>query len=171
MSEPLSPSGMPPLDRHEKMTVGVIVERRKVESRWQDYSWRPVEIVIGAPATAAWTLIREEGPTALFFAGTFTLELHPRETASYKTNLEMGAAVYVVLRPDDGEPQGMRLQHVTVSPYEAEAYTVSGTDLVAKTPMPELLAAWLDDYIKAFHVEEQFRKRQRDKPRAARPRP
>jgi hypothetical protein len=167
MSESPPPAGSS-LDRHEKMTVGVVVERSKSNNRWQDYSWRSVEVVLGAPETAPWTVMREEGGTTLYFAGTFTMELHPRETPSYRTNLDLGPHVYVVLRPDSTQPAGLRLEHVTPSPYEAEAYIESGADIVDKVPMPEVVSAWLVDYVAAFHVEEPFRKRQRDKPRSSR---
>jgi hypothetical protein len=34
--------------------------------------------------------------------------------------------------------------------------------------MPEVIVGWLADYVAAFHVEEEFKKRRRDKPRQAR---
>src|SRR3972149_3985272 len=47
-----------PRGRHlrnsENMRVGVVVERRRIDHPWQEYSWRPVEIVPGAPTTTEW---------------------------------------------------------------------------------------------------------------------
>jgi hypothetical protein len=168
MSGEMPTGDRPSLDRHEKMTVGVVVERRKLNNPWQDYAWRPIEVVPGAPATAPWTVMRDEGTSLLLFAGTFTMELHPRDTMSYRTNLELGASIYVVLRPDSGQPYGLRIEMVTPSPYDAEAYMEGGTDVVDKVPMPEVIVGWLVDYVAAFHVEEEFKKRRRDKPRQAR---
>jgi hypothetical protein len=164
-------SETPSLDRHEKMTVGVVVERRKLDNPWQDYGWQSVEIVPGAPQTAPWTVMREEGSTLLLFAGTFAMELHPRDTISYRTNLELGPSIYVVLRADSGQPYGLRLEMVTPSPYDAEAYMEGGADIVDKVPMPDVIVGWLADYVAAFHVEEEFKKRRRDKPGQARGRP
>lgn len=163
--EPVTPA----LDRHETLTVGVIVERRKAKNPWQDFVWQPVEVVVPPPPLAAWTRMREEGTTVRFFAGPFTMELHPRETVSYKMNLDSGQpCIYVVLREDSAAPQGVRLELASPSPAEAEAYMEGGMATVDKVPMDDDITAWLAAYMAAFHVEEQFRKRKRgrDKPRS-----
>jgi hypothetical protein len=162
--EPASPS----LDRHETLTVGVIVERRKARTQWQDFVWQPVEVVTLVPPLAPWSVMREEGTTARFFAGSFTMELHPRETISYKMNLDSGApSIYVVLREEASAPQGMALILASPSPAEAEAY-MDGMATVDKVPMDDDVTTWLAAYVETFHVEEQFRKRKRgrDKPKS-----
>jgi hypothetical protein len=159
----------PPLDRHETLTVGVIVERRKAKSAWQDYVWQPVEVVMVVPPLAPWSVMREEGGTARFFAGAFTMELFPNETVSYRMNLiDERPGIYVVLREDSASPLGMALVLVSPSPADAEAYMEGGQAVVDKVPMPEGVAAWLAAYVETFHVDEQFRKRKRgrDKPKA-----
>jgi hypothetical protein len=158
-------------DRHPTLTVGVIVERRKAKSPWQDFVWQPVEAVLLLPSIPAWTVMREEGGTTRFYAGAFTMELYPRETVSYRMNvMSETPGVYVVLRSDPAAPQGLRLELVTVSPAEAEAYMEGGHDVVDRVKMEDAVLDWLADYVETFHVEEQFRKRRRDK-RAGRPPP
>jgi hypothetical protein len=150
------------LERHERMPVGVIVERRKAANPWDDYVWRAVAIVPGAAATPPWSLVHDEADAAQFFAGNFELELHPRETIMYRDNL-LGQApsAYVVLRVDPtAEPHGVAVHVVTVSPGDAEAY-MDGTYIVEPVPIPDVIAAWLEDYVATFHVEEAFRKRKR----------
>jgi len=156
------------MDRHETLTVGVIVERRKAKNPWVDFVWQPVEAVIVLPPLEPWSVMREEGTTTRFYAGSFTMELHPRETVSYKINLDSGEpAIYVVLREDSAMPHGVRLELASPSPAEAEAY-MDGSATVDKVPMDEDITAWLVAYMQAFHVEEQFRKRKRgrDKPKS-----
>jgi Protein of unknown function (DUF3305) len=152
----------PPLARDERMPVGVIVERRKAHNPWDDFIWRAVAVVPGAAPPAAWSVVRQEPEATQYFAGTFTLELHPRETGLYRDNLRSPSpSVYVaMLRDPAAEPHGVVVRHVTLSPGDAEAYmdAVSSVDPV---PMPDVLAAWLADYVAAFHVEEVFRKRER----------
>jgi hypothetical protein len=162
--EPASPS----LDRHETLTVGVIVERRKARTQWQDFVWQPVEVVTLVPPLEPWSVMREEGTTTRFFAGSFTMELHPRETISYKMNLDSEApSMYVVLREEASAPQGVALILASPSPAEAEAY-MDGSATVDKVPMDDEVTAWLAAYVETFHVEEQFRKRKRgrDKPKS-----
>jgi hypothetical protein len=73
-----------------KMTVGVVVERRKADSPWVDFLWRPVGILPDAPDMAAWSVLREEEDTVLFYAGSRTVDLHRSETARYRDNLATG---------------------------------------------------------------------------------
>lgn len=151
-----------PLARDERMPVGVIVERRKARNPWEDFVWRAVAIVPGAAPQAPWSVVREEADATQFFAGTFTLELHPRETGLYRENLtgRMPSAYVALVRDEKAEPLGLVVRHVTVSPGDAEAY-MDPSSSVDAVPLPEVVAAWLADYIAAFHVEQQFRKRHR----------
>jgi hypothetical protein len=151
-------------DRHPTLTVGVIVERRKAKSPWQDYVWQPVEVVALLPPMAPWTVMREDETTTRLYAGPFTMELYPRETVSYRANLMAERpGIYVVLRSDPAAPFGVRLELVTASPADAEAYLQAGEDIVDKVPMLDFMKDWLADYIAVFHVEEQFHKRRRDR--------
>lgn len=155
------PGEPPELARHERMPVGVFVERRKAVSAWADFVWRPVAVVAGSPALAPWTVACREGDTVRYFAGVFEMELFPRETANYRTNLSMpDPSVYVVVQSDATAPQGLALRFVTVSPSEAEAY-MDGAHIVERVPMPEAVGLWLADYVAAYHVEEKFQKRKR----------
>ena len=157
------------MDRHETLTVGLIVERRKAKSVWQDFVWQPVEVVTVIPPLAPWSVMREEGGTTRFFAGTFTMELFKNETVSYRMNLVAERpGIYVVLREDSSTPHGMAVALVSPSPADAEAYMEGGQAVVERVPMPPEIGAWLDAYVAAFHVDEQFRKRRRgrDKPQS-----
>jgi hypothetical protein len=54
---------------------------------------------------------------------------------------------------------------VTASPFEAQDYCDTGEEIVERVPMPEGLIALIRDFISAHHVEEEFRKRRRDRVR------
>jgi hypothetical protein len=156
-----APAEKPALDRHERMPVGVIVERRKASNPWDDYIWRAVAVVPGAPAVANWSVVREEADATQYLVGGFELELHPRETVMYRENLQAAEpSVYVAMQQDAAAPHGLLVRHVTLSPGDAEAYMDSAS-MVDPVPMPDVLTSWLRDYVDAFHVEQQFRKRKR----------
>lgn len=161
----------PLLDRHERLTVGIVVDRRKAKSPWADYVWQPVEALLNVPPLAPWSVMRESEEVTRFFAGPFTMELIPRETISYRENLlSERPGIYVVLRPDPAARHGMRLEFVTPSPSDAEAYLAGGEDVIDRVPMPQPVQDWLAAYVEAYHVEETFKKRRRgrDKPGARR---
>ena len=52
-----------------RITVGVVVERRKAKSMWVDFLWRPVSVFVGSPSAAPWTPLDTESETTLFYAG------------------------------------------------------------------------------------------------------
>ncbi len=154
-----------PPDPYARFAVGVIVERRRLAGPWQQIAWRPVAVVPGGEAAEPWTPIEDSGERTRFFAGMGEIDLHPRECANYRANLLTAEpSVYVVLRPDAAAgPFGLRVQQVSVSPSEGEAYMVSGEDIVERVPMPGPIAEWLAAYVAAYHVEEEFRKRRRER--------
>jgi hypothetical protein len=146
-----------------RIPVGIVVERRKADSRWIDYLWRPVAALAGEPAAAPWTVLSQDGETVRFFAGTADVELFRTETAYYRDNLVSGApSLWVVLRPTDGDPP-YEIATVTADPYEGEGFTQVGDDLVEAVPMPPAIRDEVDAFVAKHHVEQPFVKRKRDR--------
>jgi hypothetical protein len=144
-----------------RIPVGVVVERRRAESMWADFLWRPVSVLAGVPSAAPWTPLDTEAETTLFFAGEAVIELHRTETTNYRDNLASGApALWVVMRPAAGDPP-YELLAVTADPAEGEAFTDAGRDLVEAVPMPSDIVETIGHFIAQHHVERPFVKRQR----------
>jgi hypothetical protein len=154
-----------------RIAVGVVVERRKAQSPWADFTWRPVTALPGVPDAAPWTRLSANGEDATFYAGSAEIELYRTETANYRDNLAAGAQLWVALRPTGVEPP-FELFTVTADPAEGEALTQSGTDLIDVVPMPEPVRAAVEAFIAEHHVERPFLKRKRDRadPEALAPR-
>lgn len=145
-----------------EMTVGVVVERRKLDSRWADYGWRTVAVLPGDPHHAPGDVLFAADGITRFFAGVLTVELYRKTTGSYRDNLATGQPkVFVVLRPDDSGPLPYRPVLATAAPDEAQIYSDNGEDLVDGVPMPEPMIPWLDAFVAEHHVDEPFYKRQR----------
>lgn len=148
---------------HARIPVGVVVERRKAKSAWIDFVWRPVAVLAGVPATAAWTAITEDAEATRFYAGARDIELFRSETTNYRDNLASGApALWVALRPTGIEPP-YEIMAVTADPAEGEAFTEAGNDLVDAVPMPAEIQAALAQFIAEHHVERQPFKRKRER--------
>jgi hypothetical protein len=146
-----------------KVAVGVVVERRKAQSPWIDFTWKPTAVLAGVPDAAPWTKLSEEGDGATFYAGAAEVELHRTETGNYRDNLGSGAPkLWVALRPTGVDPP-YEIFAVTADPSEGEAWTESGSDLVDVVPMPEALRAIVEAFIVEHHVERPFYKRKRDR--------
>ncbi len=154
--------------RRQMIPLGVIIERREIDNRWEDHAFRPIAVVPGmAPLAdgADWRLVRDGGDWQHFHAATLELELFSGETAGYKVNLSnFQPHVYVVLSPGEEEDEAEVVPTlVTVCPYEAESYMEDSEMLVEGVPMPDELAAWLGAFVDKHHVEEDFKKRKRNK--------
>jgi len=147
----------------EKIAIGVVVERRKAQSQWIDFTWKPVAVLAGQPQAAPWTVLSQDGDGATFYAGGADIELYRTETANYRANLASGAPMlWVALRPTGGEPP-YQLFAVTADPAEGEAFTEAGNDLVDVVPMPEPVREVIGAFVAEHYVEQPFHKRQRDR--------
>ena len=155
-------------DRSTSLTVGVVTAREPIDNPWQDFRWRPIELLIGTPDLSVGEVIAETEQQTQFYGGSFPVELHRKETSGYVVNLENDPpVVYVVLREaedddaDDALP--VIVEMVTVTPFEAQDFLDSGEDMVEPLTMPEPLVAWLERFVAIHHEEETFIKRKRDK--------
>ena len=143
--------------------VGVVVERRKAQSPWIEFTWRPVSVLAGRPDAAPWTRLSEDPEAATFYAGGAEIELYRSETGNYRDNLSGGVPLlWVALRPTGGEPP-YHLFAVTADPGEGEALSVPGSDLVEALPMPEAVRAQIAAFVAEHHVERPFHKRKLDR--------
>ena len=155
------------MERKLTMPLGVVVERRELDNRWQRFAWKPVAVIPGAPPVTLWRELARGERFVRWHAATLSLELHRTETEAYRVNLSgRSPSIYVVLRK--AEPSERTAGNdvapflVTASPYEAEGY-LEGDDLVEAAPMPGALIAWVQAFVDRHHVEEPFVKRKRAK--------
>jgi Protein of unknown function (DUF3305) len=153
----VSPAALPLL----RISVGVVVERRRAESPWIEFVWRGTGVLPDKPEMKPWTVIRDQAGTTLFYAGSATVDLYRSETARYRDNLATGAPnVWIVLTPSEGAWPYAVLA-VTADPAEGEAFTEAGANLVEAVPMPEVLLEAIETFIAEHHVETEFVKRER----------
>ncbi len=153
------------LEKMETMALGVVLERRRSQSPWQDWTWRPVAVIPGAaPLEDGWRLLREGDGWAHFHAATIPLELYRSDTEGYRLNLSQEPPrLWVALRPDDA---GAAVPFfVTASAHECEVYQVSGSETVETVPMPPEVLALLRDFVDQHHVDVPFEKRERKRHR------
>jgi hypothetical protein len=146
-----------------RISVGVVVERRKAASPWIDFTWRPATVLSGRPDAAPWTVLAADAEAATFYVGAADIGLYRTETGRYRDNLASGApSLWVALRPTGGEPP-YDLMAVTADPSEGESFTQAGDDLVGAVPMPASVREMIEAFVAEHHVVEVFQKRKRDR--------
>jgi len=145
-----------------RIPLGVLAERRAGVTKWADEVWRVVEVLDDPPDIPAWTQLRAEEGSTLFFAGTSEAVLNPSDTDNFKHNIDAASpSVWVVLRAAP-TPPGLVVQLVTVDAGEAEGLAGAGDDLLEQVPMPPGLLNAVRAYIVLHHRERGFWKRRRD---------
>jgi len=154
-------------DKTARLPLGVVIRRQPGVTRWTRWVWRPVAVLPGA-GPAEWAELRREGEAVEYHAATVEIELHRAETEAYRVALSNAPPIcYVILREDE-DPAAVHdvtVFGVTASPFEAQDYQDSGEEIVEPVPMPAALIAWISAFVGAHHVEEEFKKRQRDRVR------
>lgn len=144
-----------------RIPVGIVVERRKADSPWVDFIWRSTAALPDKPDTEAWTILREQDGTTLFYAGSATVDLYVSETARYRDNLASGIPrIWVVLSPSEGA-WPYAVVAATADPAEGEGFTEAADNLVEAVPMPEVVREAIESFIAEHHVEREFVKRER----------
>lgn len=151
------------LNKTERMPLGIVLERRRSASPWQDHAWRPLSVIPGAPALDGGPRLLREGEGgewAQFHAATVELELFRSDTEGYRLNLSQEPPrLWVALRRDhSGAPVPF---FVTACAHEAEVYQVSGEEMVETVPMPVEVLALVRDFVDQHHVDVPFEKRER----------
>ncbi|MGI9434397.1 MAG: DUF3305 domain-containing protein [Geminicoccaceae bacterium] len=154
------------MDKLISMPVGIVVERRELDNRWQKVAWKPVGVLPGAAPVDSWNEIMRGDGWIHYHMATLPLELHRKETQPYKTNLnDRPPRLYIVLR-DNEDPtsdQDVIPFLVTASPFEAQDYLDAGDEIVEGVTMPEGVIAWVRTFCDHHHVDEPFKKRKRKK--------
>lgn len=152
----------------EKLTIGLVVERRLLTSEWADaqaspFVWRPVAVFPVPPDVAAWTPLGMAGDATRYYAGAYDIELYSTETANYRDNLLTDAPRLWVVMRSDGSEQQVTIAAITADPAEGEAHTEAGTNTVETIDMPAEVAGEIARFIADHHVERPILKRKRDR--------
>lgn len=163
MAEHETAREFPHADIPHQMLVGLIVERINSSNPWVDHHWRPSQVLTPPPATDPWTRIMRDAERSSYYAGAFPISLHPSATAQYRDNLESARpSLWVAMRPAGRKPP-VEILALTADTSEGEGYTETGTSVVETVPMPAEIAAFVAEFVAAYHIERVFEKRQRDK--------
>lgn len=146
----------------DRLTIGVVVAKRRLVGPWADHAWLPTAILPAPPDVAPWTLLSSDERQDNFYAGPFDVTLHRGDTSHYRDNLGSGRpSLWVSLRAT--APEEHEIATVTADPYEGESMAEGIGEIVEAVPMPESVQRDIAAFVEAFHVERPFFKRKRDR--------
>ncbi len=143
-----------------KLSVAVLIERRKDPSRWEPWGFRIADVLLDDGRFG-------EGPRVLRDDGTSALLLHPRlwvtlfrdEAEGYYLNLTSGAPVWFVMwRIDDADPSRAVPELVTLS-YNEAGRLLDAQERVDNVPLDTDVIAWLQEFTDAHYRPEPKQRR------------
>jgi hypothetical protein len=143
-----------------KFAIGVVMQRRAIQSRWADHAWEPLGVLPGfAEGGPARILVDEAGMQQWLHPG-YSLVLHRDECEGYYLNVcTEQPKVFVLWRMDEAQATPVE---VTVSTEEASRW-LDGGHSVDSVAMPAEIYAWVGEYVERNYRPEP---KKRIKPRS-----
>ena len=151
--------------REVTIPLGIVVEKRKSTHPWGDWIWRPVAVFMNAAEGVAWAEMMRGDDFIRYHAATLPLTLHRKETEALRLNLMLDEPeLYVILQECEDRASAFPYEPhvVTASSYVSQDFDDTSGNIVEKVAMPEPVAALIQAFVEQHHVEEPFKKRQRD---------
>jgi hypothetical protein len=134
-----------------KFPVAVVMQRRRLDNRWQSEAWEPLGVVPSVESKGAPRLLVEEGAVQQWLHPGFELVLHRDEAEGYYLNVSVQSPrVFVLWRMD--EDRGVPLE-VTAS-YNEGGRWLDGGHSVDGVPMPPEIFAWVGEYVERNYRPE-----------------
>ncbi len=146
----------------DKFPIAVVMERRRLESRWVDEAWQAVGVVPAfEPPGEVLRRLVSEADCEQYLVGGFALELYRDEADNYFLNLSSPVPkVFVMWRHEEGMARPVT---VTVSYGEAARLLDSG-EQVDGVAMPREIADWVGDFVNTHYKPAPRRKIRRNDP-------
>lgn len=137
--------------------VAVIMQRRVIESRWQDDVWEPVGVLADyVGAVEPRVIVNEKDITQWLYPG-FDILLQRAEAQGYFHNVStVTPNVFVLWRMEEGRAVP---HYVTVSYDEASRWMDGGAQ-VDPVAMPHPMRGWVRDFVER-HYRPEPKKRSR----------
>ena len=145
----------------EVFKLAVLAKSRPPVTQWGGRVVRPIAVFAHVPDTAAGTKVSDEDGVETWYLGACDVTLHSGDTEYYRSNLTSGRPSVWVALPEASEGARVKVQLVTVDPYEGEGLASDVGLVVEAVAMPDAVRTRLEAFIAAHHVDIPFKKRKR----------
>jgi len=130
-----------------RLPVAVVMQRRVLANRWQEHSWRAMEIVPDTETEATRPVGESAEVSHRRYPG-FVIELFRDEAENYYLNLSaVEPCVFVMWRTEGGLAVP---KTVTVS-YGEAARMMDADEHVDNVPMPDVMRPWVEGFVHKFY--------------------
>lgn len=142
--------------------VGLVMQRRPINNRWQPFQWRPIELISGPLASRGGTqcIRNEESDTRWLFTG-FEVKLLTAESEGYFLNISSPSPCWFVMwRLEEIDNQEVACpKHLTLSYNEASRLMDGGERVDTLPASPEVVEMLVRFTGKHYQPEQKTRRR------------
>lgn len=146
------------------LDLGVVMERHRQPSQWEDWRHRVAEVVVdaaqfGPGGNARVRLLHDDGRIARHLHLGLQVALHRDEAEGYWLNLSSGTPVWFVMwRSDESDPSRAWPELVTLS-YHMAGRLLDAQERVDNVPLPAEVARWLEAFTQVHYRPEPKQRR------------
>jgi len=148
-----------------RKTFAVIMQRRRIQNRWQSVAWELWSVLESDEPPKAPRQLVDRGDTVQWLHPGLELQLHRDEAEGYYTNVTTSApSIWVLWRMegDDEETAHAIPLQLTVS-YDEGGRWMDGGHSVDRVPMSPEVIAWVGEFVEKNYRPEPKKRR---KPRS-----
>jgi hypothetical protein len=147
----------------EALRVGVVMQRRRLDNRWQSHQWRPLEIVADVGLPPGLHCLRDDDADSRWLHTGFDVALYSDEGEGYHLNIDAAVPCWFIMwRMDERDGAEFALPKSVTLSYNEAARLMDGGEQVDTLPLSQDMI----DRVAAF-AAEHYRpeaKRKRRKP-------
>jgi hypothetical protein len=148
-----------------RKTLAVIMQRRRIQNRWQSVSWEPWSVLESDESQNPPRQLVDKGDAAQWLHPGFELLLHRDEAEGYYLNVSSESPrIFVLWRMEgDDEATAHAVPMQVTASYNEAGRWMDGGHFVDSVAMPLDMFAWLGGYVEQNYRPEPKKRR---KPRS-----
>ena len=146
----------------EALRVGVVMQRRRLDNRWQSHQWRPVEIVADAGLPPGIHCLREEDAESRWLHTGFEVALYSDEGEGYHLNVNAPTPCWFIMwRIDERDGAEFALPKSVTLSYNEAARLMDGGEQVDTLPLSDNMIERVAAFAAEHYRAEPKRKRRK----------
>ena len=145
----------------EALRVGVVMQRRRLDNRWQSHQWRPLEIVADAGLPPGEHCLRDDDADSRWLHTGFEVALYSDEGEGYHLNVNAAEPCWFIMwRMDERDGAEFALPKSVTLSYTEAARLMDGGEQVDTLPLSDELIERVAAFA-AEHYRPEVKKKRR----------
>lgn len=146
----------------EALSVGVVMQRRRLDNRWQTHQWRPLEIVAGHPRPPGVYCLRDNDIDSRWLHMGLEVTLYSDEGEGYHLNVNAPEPCWFVMwRMDDHDGADFGVPKFVTLSYNEAARLMDGGEQVDTLPLSQDMISLVASFAAEHYRPEPKRKRRK----------